>query len=156
MVSIASFLILCKDTGLTPDPPWVIEHALKAQLAEVRAASEARAERLAAAREKERQMRLSNSSGAFRAGFKRAKIGSGSGVNGEDAKDKSGLEDDDFLPEDKEDENDDEDGSNLSKEVRDLMAKWVSTSRPRDWKTKGGSGLIPGMKLLDRSSASKK
>jgi hypothetical protein len=87
----------------------------------MRAASEARAERLEAARARERKSRA-GAAGAFRTN-KRTKVaiegsGSGSGVGS------SGVVkgDEEFLPEDKEDEGD-EDGVYLSKEVRDLMAK---------------------------------
>ena len=102
------------------DPPWVIEHAVKAQMADMRAASEARAVRLEAARARERKAR-STASGAFRVNSKRAKVGLGDGGAGGS----SGVEkgDDQFLPEDKPDEVDDGDGMYLSKEVRDLMAK---------------------------------
>ena len=84
---------------------------------DLRAASEARAERLAAARARERKSRT-GAAGAFRTS-KRTKIvaeSSGSGSSG------ASKGDDEFLPEDKEDEGE-EDGVYLSKEVRDLMAK---------------------------------
>ena len=99
------------------DPAWVIEHAVKAQLRDLRAASEARAERLEAARARERKLRV-GAAGAFRTN-KRTKVAletSGSGSSG------TAKGDEEFLPEDKEDEGD-EDGVYLSKEVRDLMAK---------------------------------
>jgi hypothetical protein len=98
----------------------VIEHAVKAQLADLQAASQARTLRLESARAKERKIRISGSGGAFRLNGKRAKVvtdsasGSSSGVE---------RSDDQFLPEDKGDEGDNGDGVYLSKEVRDLMAK---------------------------------
>ena len=106
--------------SLKVDPPWVIEHAVKAQMADMRAASEARTMRLEAARARERKAR-STASGAFRVNSKRAKVGLGHGG----AEVSSAVEkgDDQFLPEDKADEVDDGDGVYLSKEVRDLMAK---------------------------------
>jgi hypothetical protein len=86
-------------------------------LTDLRAASEARAERLEAARARARKSRT-GAAGAFRTN-KRAKLaaeGSGSGSIG------TGKGDEEFLPEDQEDQGDD-DGVYLSKEVRDLMAK---------------------------------
>ena len=99
----------------------MIEHAVKAQLRDLRAASDARAERLEAARARERKCRASTT-GAFRT--KRSKVASsgeasGSGSNGVDKGDEQ------FLPEDKDKDEGDEDGVYLSKEVRDLMAKLV-------------------------------
>jgi hypothetical protein len=44
----------------------VIEHAIKGHLEELRAAQEARKDRLAAAREKERKLRAVNGYGAFK------------------------------------------------------------------------------------------
>ena len=99
------------------DPAWVIEHAVKAQLSDLRAASEARAERLEAARARERKSRI-GAAGAFRTS-KRTKVvteSSGSGSSG------ASKGDEEFLPEDKENEGEG-DGVYLSKEVRDLMAK---------------------------------
>jgi hypothetical protein len=86
-------------------------------LSELRAASEARAERLEAARARERKSRT-GAAGAFRTN-KRTKVAIESSASGS-----GGLVqgDDEFLPEDKEDQGD-EDGVYLSKEVRDLMAK---------------------------------
>lgn len=101
----------------------MIEHAVKAQLRETRSASEARAERLERARARERKSRT-GTAGAFRTN-KRTKVasvgeasGSGSGSSG------VAKGDEEFLPEDKDKEDEgDEDGVYLSKEVRDLMAK---------------------------------
>lgn len=102
------------------DPEWVIEHSVKAQMAELRAASVTRQERLGAARERERKSRGSGSMGAFRVNGKRAKIAVGAeGVS-------TGLAgdgDDQYLPDDKGDGADEGDGVYLSKEVKDLMAK---------------------------------
>ena len=95
----------------------MIEHAVKAQLSELRAASEARAERLEAARARERKSRV-GAAGAFRTN-KRTKVAAESSSSGSNGLVKG---DEEFLPEDKEDEGD-EDGVYLSKEVRDLMAK---------------------------------
>jgi hypothetical protein len=94
-----------------------MEHAVKAQLNEMRAASEARAERLEAARARERKSRT-GAAGAFRTNKRTKVVGEGSG-SGSSVTTKG---DEEFLPEDKEDEGDD-DGVYLSKEVRDLMAK---------------------------------
>jgi hypothetical protein len=98
----------------------VIEHAVKAQLADMRAASEARGIRLEAARARERKAR-STANGAFRLNSKRVKLGADDGGAGPS----SGVDkgDDRFLPEDKPGEADEGDGVCLSKEVRDLMAK---------------------------------
>lgn len=95
---------------LTPDPPWVIESAVKRHMGELRAAADARGARLAAMREKERRLRRANAAGAF--GRKRARVATEGGDEdkGEDR----------FLP--------DDDGdavpadSNLSAEVMALMA----------------------------------
>jgi hypothetical protein len=86
-------------------------------LSELRAASEARAERLEAARARERKSRT-GAAGAFRTN-KRNKLAIESSASGSGGLVKG---DDEFLPEDKEDQGD-EDGVYLSKEVRDLMAK---------------------------------
>ena len=95
-------------------------------MAELRAASTARRERLQIARERERKARGQGTMGAFRVNGKRAKIqgdegsvsGSGSGEAG----------DDQFLPDDKEPE--EGDGVYLSSEVRELMAKYALTDVP--------------------------
>lgn len=86
----------------------------------MRAASEARTARLESARAKERKLRASGSSGAFRVNGKRAKV-----VKDDASGSSSGVErsDDQFLPEDKGNEGDGGDGVYLSMEVRDLMAK---------------------------------
>jgi hypothetical protein len=98
----------------------VIEHAVKAQLADMRAASEARTIRLEAARARERKAR-STTNGAFRLNSKRVKLGADTGGAGPS----SGIDkgDEQYLPEDKPGEADEGDGVYLSKEVRDLMAK---------------------------------
>lgn len=103
------------------DPPWVIEHAVKSQLAALHAASEARRDRLKLARERERKARGQGMTGAFRVNGKRAKIAS-------DANGDAGVEggEEQYLPEDRQGDNEaDADGVYLSKEVRDLMAKCV-------------------------------
>lgn len=110
------------------DPPWAIEHAVKAQLADLRAAGEARRERLAQARARERKLRLQGRSGAFRSG-------TGPGPNKKMRLDNKAEQgdlagpdqgDDAFLPEDKEDANGagpQADDAYLSAEVRELMSK---------------------------------
>ncbi|WVO14193.1 hypothetical protein L204_101825 [Cryptococcus depauperatus] len=108
------------------DPPWVVEHAVKARMQELRAAQEERRERLEKAKAKEMKLRKEAEVGAFKSGLsKRARLGAsneGNGVNGVN------LREDDFLPEDKEERNDD--GPYLSREVRELMTKYES-SRPK-------------------------
>lgn len=101
---------------LMADPPWVIEHAVKRQIEDQKVVYQARQERLAKAREKEKKIRQSGSIGAFRNGErKRVKV--------DHDRNESGAEqgDDEFLPEDKEEDRGD--GVYLSKEVRELMAK---------------------------------
>lgn len=110
------------------DPPWVIEHSLKSQLADMRAASEGRRERLAAARERERKARRvgSGSMGAFRVNGKRAKIASTSSPLSGNRSDGVDKGDDHFLPNDTAAQaaaEEQGEGVFLSKEVRDLMAK---------------------------------
>ncbi|KAK8869549.1 hypothetical protein IAR55_000116 [Kwoniella newhampshirensis] len=111
------------------DPPWVIEHAVKARMNELKAGQEARAERLAKARAKERKIRQRGGSGAFRGGgggVKRLKMGeNGASV---DVGTDNEKQDDQFLPEDKEEA--EQEGPYLSKEVRDLMSKYEAT-RPK-------------------------
>jgi hypothetical protein len=102
----------------------VIEHAIKGHLEELRAAQGDRKDRLAAAREKERKLRAVNGYGAFKGPgtVKRAraiKAGMGDGAEQGDQADQG---DEQFLPEDKEDNGQDE-GMYLSAEVRELMAK---------------------------------
>lgn len=99
----------------------MIEHSVKAQMAELRSASTARQERLRLAREKELKTRGHGSMGAFRVNGKRAKITSGG-----DTSSSTEEGDEQFLPDDK--EPGDGDGVYLSSEVRDLMAKYVATS----------------------------
>ncbi|EIW70152.1 hypothetical protein TREMEDRAFT_29466 [Tremella mesenterica DSM 1558] len=78
------------------DPPWVIEHALKASLDTHRAAQSQRLARLVAVRKKERQQRLASATGAFRSRqSKKVKVES-SESNVEEEKDEE------FLPEDNE------------------------------------------------------
>lgn len=99
------------------DPPWVIEHALKSRLADLRAAQDVQSARLADAREKERIRR--RKSGMFR-GNKRVKVD----YESKDGKGGDGG-DEEFLPEDAGAEGVDEssEGGNLSKQVRELMEK---------------------------------
>ncbi|KAL1410972.1 ATP-dependent DNA helicase chl1 [Vanrija albida] len=92
------------------DPPWVIEHAVKRHMGELRAAAEARAARLAAVRERERRLRRASAAGAF--GRKRARVAAEGAV--EDVGDNR------FLPEDPEGAAPPD--SNLSAEVLALMA----------------------------------
>jgi chromosome transmission fidelity protein 1 len=101
------------------DPPWVIEHALKSRLADLRAVQDAHHARLAGAREKERQRR--EKSGLFR-GAKRVKVDhDGARVERED------KGDEEFLPEDTAADagNPEAEGGNISQQVRELMAKYV-------------------------------
>ena len=103
---------------LMVDPPWVIEHAVKRQMEDQRAVHQARQERLAKAREREKKIRQTGSVGAFKNGErKRVKVGS---EENDGVKDQG---DEEFLPEDKVDKRGQ--GIYLSKEVRELMAKWV-------------------------------
>ncbi|RXK42015.1 chromosome transmission fidelity protein 1 [Tremella mesenterica] len=98
------------------DPPWVIEHALKASLDTHRAAQSERLARLAAVRNKERQQRLASATGAFRSRqSKKVKVES-SESNVEEEKDEE------FLPEDNEVNGGE--GEYLSVEVRALMARY--------------------------------
>ena len=98
------------------DPPWVIEHAVKARLAVLRAEKEEREERLEKAKARERKLRLANANRAFSGGGKRAKVDTTKGSLGPD------IGDDQFLPEDLE-PGDDGDGSHLTGEVKALMAR---------------------------------
>ncbi|WVQ99004.1 hypothetical protein IAU59_006136 [Kwoniella sp. CBS 9459] len=114
------------------DPAWVIEHSVKARLAELRSVQEAKNERLVKAREKERKIRQGNINGTFRGMgvvHKKSKVdpngnghGHGNGIEEKKAEDE-------FLPDDKDDERD-QDGPYLSKEVRELMSKYEAT-RPK-------------------------
>ena len=92
----------------------MIEHAVKAQLGDQRAAQAERQERLAKARERERKARQASGTGAFRT--KKARP-SASTISTE-----ADAGDDEFLPEDKE-ENGETDGMYLSAEVKALMTK---------------------------------
>ena len=103
----------------TPDPPWVVEHAVKSRLADLRAARDARTARLVAARQKERTLRSVDRTGAFRNGeAKKPRLGAASTEAGSED-----LKDEKFLPEDMEGEKGKQDGVFLSAEVRDLMAR---------------------------------
>lgn len=114
------------------DPPWAIEHAVKAQLADLRAAGEARRERLAQARARERKLRVQGRSGAFRGAggpgpAKKARVDAA----GDDGVRGGSTGDDEFLPEDKEADQmggDAGEDAYLSAEVRGLMQKWVQPS----------------------------
>lgn len=86
-------------------------------MAELRAASTARKERLRIARERERKSRSQGAMGAFRLNGKRAKT-----TQGNEAVGSTEIGDEQFLPDDKEPE--EEEGVYLSSEVRDLMAKY--------------------------------
>ena len=99
------------------DPAWVIEHAVKARMADHRAAHQAREARLAAARERERKTRQTGMNSAFRNGErKRTKLVKQEEMDVEN-------DDDQFLPEDKESDGSGDNGVYLSKDVRELMAK---------------------------------
>lgn len=103
------------------DPPWVIDHAVKIQLSAQRASVQARNDRLALAREKERKIKQAGQVGAFKGGDrKRVKVGVER--NAAEGEGREASADDEFLPEDKEEANGNE-GIFLSKEVRELMAK---------------------------------
>jgi hypothetical protein len=83
------------------------------------AASEARKERLRSARDRERKARGLGPAGAFRINGKRARVAPN---NERQTSPQEG--DEQYLPEDRAGSTaDNEDGSYLSKEVRDLMAK---------------------------------
>ncbi|WVQ77661.1 hypothetical protein IAR50_007349 [Cryptococcus sp. DSM 104548] len=100
------------------DPAWVIEHAVKSRMAELRRERELREERLGKVREKERRMRIKEGTGAFRGGGKRVRVGYDKQVEGGEKE----VVEQDFLPEDHEEPEDD--GMYLSKEVRELMSKF--------------------------------
>jgi hypothetical protein len=101
----------------------VVEHAVKAQLADLRAAQEARKARLTAASEKERKLRAVNGYGAFRGPgvVKRPKVDVHVGRQRGEKKDDDG--DEEFLPDDKL-EKGEGDGMYLSAEVKELMARY--------------------------------
>ncbi|KAK4687746.1 chromosome transmission fidelity protein 1, partial [Tremellales sp. Uapishka_1] len=107
------------------DPPWVVEHAYKTKMHELEAAHQARQARLAAARERDKDIRNSHSAGAFRraGASKRVKLGQRDvlSITKEQA-------DDEFLPVD-ENEKDDGNGEGvyLSAEVQKLMASYEAT-----------------------------
>ncbi|RSH93859.1 minichromosome maintenance protein 5 [Saitozyma podzolica] len=100
-------------------------------LEELRAAQEARKDRLAAAREKERKLRAVNGYGAFKGPGTVKRARASKAVTGDAAEkgDQADQGDDQFLPEDKEDNGQDE-GMYLSAEVRELMAKY-DAGRPK-------------------------
>lgn len=102
---------------LTLDPEWVIEHAVKSQLRDQRAAQTERAARIAAARERERKNRLIHASGTFRTKKSRPSTTDSVAVSQNEG-------DEAFLPEDNDGEGDEE-GAYLTPEVRVLMAKCV-------------------------------
>lgn len=98
----------------------MIDHAVKIQLSAQHAVSQARRERLALAREKERKIRQQSNSGLFkgkgeRKRFKLDSVGDEHGKEG----------DDEFLPEDQEGTGEEvkEGEIYLTKEVKELMAK---------------------------------
>lgn len=100
------------------DPDWVVEKAVKRHMTELRAASEARAQRLAAARERERKARQASYSGAFGGPGKRARPSTTT------AAEKQAKSEEEFLPEDNEQEKaSTSDGPALSAEVRALLAQ---------------------------------
>ena len=104
------------------DPAWVIEGAVRRHMASLRAAADARAERLRRAREKEqrRRDRERKEGGAF---------GSRKRVRPEGSKSVDKLKtDDDLLPEDSQK---DDDGPQLSDAVRKLMAS-LAAEEPKD------------------------
>lgn len=106
----------CKLTG--SDPDWVIEKAVKRQMTELRAASEARAQRLAVARERERKTRQASYSGAFGGPGKRAR------PSATTATERQARSEEEFLPEDNEEEKaSSSEGPALSAEVRALLAQ---------------------------------
>ncbi|KIR32908.1 chromosome transmission fidelity protein 1 [Cryptococcus deuterogattii MMRL2647] len=110
------------------DPPWVIAHAVKARMNELKVVQQEREERLEKARRKEMRMRREGGLGAFKhgpGGGKRIRMGDeevGKGKTGE-------IKEDDFLPEDEQKYN--EDGPYLSREVRELMSKFELTKTSR-------------------------
>ncbi|KAL7424206.1 ATP-dependent DNA helicase chl1 [Cryptotrichosporon argae] len=108
------------------DPPWVIEHAVRAQLADLRAAEDARRARLAKARERERRVRLAATGGRKKARAEPADVAAGSG-SGDGGGERG---DDEFLPDDREERVGGADTVYLSREVRELMNKYEAT-RPR-------------------------
>ncbi|ORY29962.1 helicase C-terminal domain-domain-containing protein [Naematelia encephala] len=103
------------------DPPWVLEHAIKAKMTELRAGEEEREERLRKARERERKIKAGSGNGVGTFG-KRLKV---TNDRGETVQKKGdiGDDDDEFLPDDAEEKRRDDDVY-LSNEVRDLMAKY--------------------------------
>ncbi|WVQ78511.1 hypothetical protein IAT38_000597 [Cryptococcus sp. DSM 104549] len=111
------------------EPAWAIEHAVKARMKELRAGQEERRERLERARRRERKVRREAGMGSGAFG---GKVGAGKRVKvmaGEVDGGKGARGEDEFLPEDK-DEEENEEGPYLSKEVRELMSKY-ETSRPK-------------------------
>lgn len=104
------------------DPDWVVEKAVKRHMTELRAASEARAQRLAAARERERKTRQTSHAGAFGGPGKRPRPNTATAAA--TAAEKQLKSEEEFLPEDNEQEKAAEpDGPALSAEVRALLAQ---------------------------------
>ncbi|WVW82792.1 hypothetical protein I302_104803 [Kwoniella bestiolae CBS 10118] len=111
------------------EPDWVVEHSLKARLAELRGVEEKREERLRKARERERKIRrnLNMSRGVV---IKKSKL---QGSEGDGVQDKDRKEEEEFLPDDAQR---DEEGPYLSKEVRELMDKYEAL-RPKSSTNEG-------------------
>ncbi|WVQ69797.1 uncharacterized protein L199_008017 [Kwoniella botswanensis] len=102
------------------DPEWVIEHSLKAKLAELRGLEEKREERLKKARERERKIRKSMGLGMNKGMgvvVKKSKVDGGVDRNNGVRK-----EEEEFLPDDFDQR--DMEGPYISKEVRELMDKY--------------------------------
>lgn len=96
------------------EPAWVVTHSINARIKDLRAAQDALQERLDAARLRERE-RAKHRKGVFGRIEKKPKVSS-SGEPKDEFEDEKA-----FLPEDTAPERDDE--SNISPEVRALMAK---------------------------------
>lgn len=96
-------------------------------MTELRAASEARAQRLAAARERERKARQASHAGAFGGPGKRARPSTAT------ASEKQAKSEEEFLPEDSEQEKVvASDGPALSAEVRALLAQLEPEPKPEE------------------------
>lgn len=109
------------------DPDWVVEKAVKRHMTELRAASEARAQRLAAARERERKARQASYNGAFGGHGKRAR------PNASTTAEIKQTAEDEFLPEDNEAEKAiSADGPAMSAEVRALLAQLEPTKEEQE------------------------
>ena len=98
----------------------MIDHAVKIQLSAQHAASQARRERLALAREKERKIRQQSNSGLFKGKGERKRLKVDSSID-----EHAERGDDEFLPEDQEGAMEEvkEGEIYLTKEVKELMAK---------------------------------